>query len=198
MMEMLPALNGIGPILYDRIPAGDGAQTILYRTLYQRLVSYDQSLRGDLSSGKDTSEPPSAGSSLPEEPSFSTSRGNGHLYGAMSGLGHVGCHYTARSEFEMNFPVGTAFLPEEWGRALNVQDQPESAAALLWSVKEAVVKALGTSFHYYDPLEFEVELMEARENGFLNIIRAQQTYAAWSVFQEEGCFSLAVVRRQLI
>jgi len=44
----------------------------------------------------------------------------------------------------------------------------ENASALLWSVKEAVVKALGCAFHLVDPRQITVypsEEGEAGENG---------------------------------
>jgi phosphopantetheinyl transferase (holo-ACP synthase) len=37
-------------------------------------------------------------------------------------------------------------------------DAKEDVAALIWSAKEAVVKALGCGFHLVDPLEVMVEL----------------------------------------
>lgn len=196
-MDMLSDLNGLGPVLYDQVPDEDGAKKELYNALYHALMRYDSSWEETTwQLDQDALGQPRLRSSNLDGPSISYSHGAGRLYGAMTGMGHVGCDYSAKSDFKLNYPVGQAFLPEEWGRALDTHEEPESAAALLWSVKEAVVKALGTGFHYYDPLEFEVELLDAHANGYYNIVRAQKTYVVWSTAMEEGWFSLAVVRRQ--
>ena len=49
------------------------------------------------------------------------------------------------------------FHPEELEHALSpAGGDPGKAAALLWSVKEAVVKALGCAFHLVDPRQITV------------------------------------------
>ena len=43
----------------------------------------------------------------------------------------------------------------------------DEAAALLWSVKEAVVKANGCGFHFFSPREVKVQYTAPGENGYL-------------------------------
>ena len=56
------------------------------------------------------------------------------------------------AEFEAGYPMARAFRPAEldWARPLS-GGNTSGAAALLWSLKEAAVKALGVGFHFHRP-----------------------------------------------
>jgi phosphopantetheinyl transferase len=60
-------------------------------------------------------------------------------------------------EFQREYPFHRVFHPQELQHALRLAGGDLGmAAALLWSVKEAVVKALGCAFHLVDPRQITV------------------------------------------
>jgi hypothetical protein len=60
-------------------------------------------------------------------------------------------------EFQEGYPFHRVFSGQELQHVLNLAGGDlEEASALLWSVKEAVVKALGCAFHFVDPLQIQV------------------------------------------
>jgi hypothetical protein len=60
-------------------------------------------------------------------------------------------------EFQREYPFHRVFHPEELEHALRLASGDlEKASALLWSIKEAVVKALGCAFHLVDPRQITV------------------------------------------
>jgi hypothetical protein len=60
-------------------------------------------------------------------------------------------------EFQREYPFHRVFHPHELQHALRLADGDlEEASALLWSIKEAVVKALGCAFHLVDPQQITV------------------------------------------
>jgi hypothetical protein len=60
-------------------------------------------------------------------------------------------------EFQKEYPFHRVFHPQELQHALRLAGGDlEKASALLWSIKEAVVKALGCAFHLVDPLQITV------------------------------------------
>ena len=89
-------------------------------------------------------------------PSISFSQAAGRLWAALTCTGQVGVDAALPSEFEESYPWARAFRPAElaWARPLAGGDTA-GAAALLWALKEAAVKALGVGFHLLDPLAVE-------------------------------------------
>jgi phosphopantetheinyl transferase len=60
-------------------------------------------------------------------------------------------------EFQGEYPVHRVFHPEELHHASRLAGGDlEAASALLWSIKESVVKALGCAFHLVDPRHITV------------------------------------------
>jgi hypothetical protein len=60
-------------------------------------------------------------------------------------------------EFQREYPFHRVFHPQELQHALRLAGGDlEKASALLWSIKEAVVKALGCAFHLVDPRQITV------------------------------------------
>jgi hypothetical protein len=60
-------------------------------------------------------------------------------------------------EFQREYPFHRVFHPQEVQHALRLAGGDlEKALALLWSIKEAVVKALGCAFHLVDPRQITV------------------------------------------
>jgi hypothetical protein len=70
----------------------------------------------------------------------------------------LGLDAAAPGEFAGSYPFQRVFSPEEWQAATaQTGGDREEAAALLWSVKEAVAKALGCGYHFFGPRQIRVE-----------------------------------------
>lgn len=91
-------------------------------------------------------------------PAISFSKGGGRIWAALCGDdSDIGIDVAESDEFRRDYPVQRVFHPEELEHALSLADgDPENASALLWSIKEAVVKALGCAFHFVDPRQITV------------------------------------------
>ena len=102
-------------------------------------------------------------------PALSFSWSAGRLWAAMgrseSGLG---LDAAAPEEFAGSYPHQRVFMEAEWQTAITLAagDRAE-AAALLWSVKEAVVKAKGCGFHFLSPRQVKVQFAAPGEHGYL-------------------------------
>jgi phosphopantetheinyl transferase (holo-ACP synthase) len=60
-------------------------------------------------------------------------------------------------EFQREYPLHRVFHPQELQHALRLAGGDlEQASALLWSIKEAVAKALGCAFHLVAPRQITV------------------------------------------
>jgi phosphopantetheinyl transferase len=127
-------------------------------------------------------------------PSISFSYHNRKVWGAMCEAPHqCGIDVASASEFDEKFPLQKVFLPKEITEAIQFAGSVESATALLWSAKEAVVKAAGCGFHLVDPIEVCLEFIH-NCNGVLNMkahIRASSSPAKSPLVTglfKVGCF----------
>jgi hypothetical protein len=93
-----------------------------------------------------------------EGPAISFSEGGGKIWAALCGdVSDIGIDVAGTDEFHGEYPFHRVFHPQELHHALGLADGDlEKASALLWSVKESVVKALGCAFHLVDPLQITV------------------------------------------
>jgi phosphopantetheinyl transferase len=91
-------------------------------------------------------------------PAISFSEGGGRVWAALSGdASDIGIDVAGVDEFPGEYPFHRVFNPQELEHALSLVDGDLGrASALLWSVKEAVVKALGCAFHLVDPRQIIV------------------------------------------
>lgn len=101
-------------------------------------------------------------------PTISFSRGGGRVWAALCGDdSDIGIDVAEPGEFTGAYPVQRVFHPEELHHALDLADgDPEKAAALLWSIKEALVKALGCAFHLIDPRQIIVHPTSDGNGGY--------------------------------
>ncbi len=92
-------------------------------------------------------------------PAITFSEGGGNLWAALCGEeSDIGIDVARSDEFRRDYPVQRVFHPEELEHASRLTGgDRDKASALLWSIKEAFVKALGCAFHLVDPLQIAVQ-----------------------------------------
>ena len=91
-------------------------------------------------------------------PAISFSEGGGKIWAALCGdESDIGIDVAVPEEFQREYPFHRIFHPQELQHALRLAGGDlEKASALLWSIKEAVVKALGCAFHLVAPRQITV------------------------------------------
>jgi hypothetical protein len=172
-------LHGRGPVFYSAMPStkqtpkgygtdGAGDKHRLVSTLWDHLVAMQSPLckRGQASNGaafpiQVACGPLGRPHLLVGEyrgPAISFSEGGGKVWAALSGDdSDIGIDVAGTDEFQGEYPLHRVFHPEELQHALELAGgDPEGASALLWSIKEAAVKALGCAFHLVDPRHITV------------------------------------------
>jgi len=78
----------------------------------------------------------------------------------------IGIDVAGSAEFQEGYPVHRVFHEQELHQALELAGGDRAnASALLWSVKEAVVKALGCAFHLVGPRDIHVDPTAAEDGG---------------------------------
>jgi phosphopantetheinyl transferase len=104
-------------------------------------------------------------------PSVSFSRSGSLIWGAMSAChAEIGVDAACAVEFAGDYPLYRVGSRDEYAVVgpLTGGDRSE-AVALIWSVKESYVKALGCGFHLFDPLQVRLGNM-SREGQALSFI----------------------------
>jgi hypothetical protein len=91
-------------------------------------------------------------------PAISFSEGGGKVWAVLCGdESDIGIDVAGTDEFQREYPFHRVFHAQELQHALRLAGGDlEKASALLWSIKEAVVKALGCGFHLVDPRQITV------------------------------------------
>jgi phosphopantetheinyl transferase (holo-ACP synthase) len=106
-------------------------------------------------------------------PAISFSEGGGKVWAALCGdESDMGIDVAEAAEFQGEYPFHRVFNVQELQHVLNLAGGDlGKASALLWSVKEAVVKALGCAFHFVDPLQINVYPSIEEDDGFTFPVR---------------------------
>lgn len=91
-------------------------------------------------------------------PAISFSEGGGKIWAALCAhASDIGIDAASADEFLGEYPLHRVFHAQELYHALRLTGgDVENASALLWSIKEAVVKAMGCAFHLVAPLQVHV------------------------------------------
>ncbi len=102
-------------------------------------------------------------------PAISFSEGGGRLWAALSGdESDIGIDVAGADEFPGEYPFHRAFHALELQQTMMlVKGDAAKASALLWSIKEAVVKALGCAFHLVDPREIDVRPSDEGDGEYI-------------------------------
>ena len=101
-------------------------------------------------------------------PAISFSEGGGKIWAALCGdESDIGIDVAAADEFQGEYPVHRVFHGPELHQALRLAGGDLArASALLWSVKEAVAKALGCAFHLVSPRQIHVYPAVGGDGGY--------------------------------
>ena len=91
-------------------------------------------------------------------PAISFCEGGGTVWAALCGVASdIGIDVAATDEFRGEYPLHRVFHDQELQHALRLTGGDlEKASALLWSIKESVVKALGCAFHLVAPRQVHI------------------------------------------
>jgi phosphopantetheinyl transferase len=100
-------------------------------------------------------------------PAISFSTGGEDVWAALCGdQSDIGIDVAGSAEFQEGYPTHRVFHVQELHQALELAGGDlAKAAALLWSIKEAVAKALGCAFHLVDPRDIHVYPSAVEDGG---------------------------------
>jgi phosphopantetheinyl transferase len=100
-------------------------------------------------------------------PSISFSTAGEEVWAALCGdESDIGIDVAGSAEFQGGYPVHRVFHVQELHQASELAGGDlANGAALLWSVKEAVAKALGCAFHLVNPRDIHVDPSAVEEGG---------------------------------
>jgi len=192
--------SGLGPgdpVIYASDLAGAGAKERLVERLLASLSGRETGAAGQWAPGRVSLELTALGQPRlflggQPGPAVSFSQAAGRIWAAMTGTGQVGIDAAMPAEFEAGYPMARAFRPAEldWARPLS-GGATALAAALLWALKEAAVKALGVGFHFLDPLAVEVVSPRPWQGGWQVLVRAGRILPAWARPEAGGWLAIA-------
>jgi len=184
-----------GPVTCASLPKGQGAKERLTASLFSRLTHEEVSC-GPLCVAPETcllretvSGRPRAVVPGMREPAVSFSHAAGRVWGAMAFCRGVGIDAELPAAFDGGYPFSRAFRAEELNTAGTlIGDTLPGAAALVWSLKESAVKALGCGFNLFDPLDVEVTPVGCDGRGLLFHVRAGRILPAQVCWSRWGCW----------
>jgi hypothetical protein len=106
-------------------------------------------------------------------PAISFSEGGGQVWAALcEDDADIGIDAATADEFDGEYPLHLVFHDQELQHALRLTGGDlAGASALLWSIKEAVVKALGCAFHLVAPLQVHVDSSIGGNRGYTFPVR---------------------------
>ncbi|MDQ7784558.1 MAG: 4'-phosphopantetheinyl transferase superfamily protein [Desulfomonilaceae bacterium] len=165
--------------------------------------------RGDLQIASDEFGAPQLIVRGAEGPGISFSYSGNTIWAALcSNDRRCGIDLARTDEFVQGYPFHRAFHGEEFRSVLPVSNgNIMGAAALLWSAKEATVKALGCAFHLIDPLQVHVRLRGSSRGEVLLVAQLdgsveKKLFGGWvsrifltAKFLGHGWVSVAVTNR---
>ncbi|MFZ0447745.1 MAG: 4'-phosphopantetheinyl transferase superfamily protein [Desulfatiglandaceae bacterium] len=182
-------VHGRGPVFYASMPCaneslkgcgtkGEGDKHRLVSALWDHLVATESPLWKRCQSSNREAFPLQVVRGLLGRPhllfgeyrgpAISFSEGGGKVWAALCGdESDIGIDVAGTDEFQSEYPFHRVFHPQELQHALRLAGGDlGKASALLWSIKEAVVKALGCAFHLVDPRQITVYPSVGGDGGY--------------------------------
>ncbi|WP_449241788.1 4'-phosphopantetheinyl transferase superfamily protein [Desulfovibrio sp.] len=155
-------------MLLDRAPDGPDAALTLAARLAAALLGREHpwTLEHD-SLGRPGLRCPESGAPAAH---VSFSRLGGVLWCAV-GPRPLGLDVAEAREFGPGYPLDRVFGVGERRLAERLGVAPAEAQALLWALKEAAAKALGTGFHLLEPCDMTTESLRPADGGFEAAVR---------------------------
>ncbi len=97
-------------------------------------------------------------------PSISFSRGIDLIWAAVCSEAEIGLDVASSAEFAGDYPFHRICNEHEYSLAVSfAQGDKSEAAAMIWSLKESYVKAIGCGYYFFDPLQVRIENMFLQE-----------------------------------
>jgi phosphopantetheinyl transferase len=191
---------GLGePVVYGAVRVGAETRESLAARLLAALAGLAPRWTGALDWGTLTLEADPLGRPLLKlgtkpGPSLSFSEAGNLLWGALIADGQVGLDAALEKDLAPPYPYARVFGPEEWDWAWrHCQGRTAAAAALLWAVKEAAVKALGVGFHTLNPRDLQAVFLSFGLEGLQLIVRTPKEIKAWARPCPGGSLALAAI-----
>jgi phosphopantetheinyl transferase len=192
----VPPMGGSGPVLYSSIDHREGAKEQLTARLLCHLMQ-----RSGCGTPLPSQEMPIIetdrlgrpfliweGASVP---AISFSHAKGRTWACLAWTIGVGIDVAYPEEFLDPYPFARVFRLGELDQAKGFcRGGLQDRAALLWSVKEAAVKASGCGFNFFDPLEVRVRALSPRDGGLLFNVHAGRSLPAWA--RQDGQVWMAI------
>jgi len=198
--QMLHGWSGAGPVVWDSRPLGSGSRQDLVLSLLEELDSLlppgqRYGRREPLRLQEDPRGRPLLFVGDTPGPSVSFSQAGGRIYAALAASGQVGLDVAFPEEFRPPYPLARILQSKEFDLAHRLcQGDTARAAALLWALKEAAVKALGEGFRKISPREVEVGPALPGEEGLLfPVAAAAATVLTWAHPQGQGWLALGLL-----
>ena len=191
-VQAVSFLERRGPVFYASLPVapetlkgcrtnGAGVRHRLFSSLWDHLAAL-MAREGPLGKGGQASNRAAVPIQVVHDPlgrphlrwgenrgsSISCSEGGGKIWAALCGDEFdIGIDVAETDEFQGEYPVHRVFHGPELHHALRLAGGDLArASALLWSVKEAVAKALGCAFHFVSPWQINVYPAVSRDGGY--------------------------------
>jgi len=178
-VHQMDAVHRRGPVFYASLARdNENCKHLLISTLWDHLIAVESPLRHHSQSSSGAAFPIRVVRGLlgrPQlllgecrGPAISFSEGGGKVWAALAGdESAIGIDVAGSDEFLGDYPFHRVFHPQELEHAVRLTGGNQAeAAALLWSVKEAVVKALGCAFHLVEPRHITIYPAAGEGDGY--------------------------------
>jgi hypothetical protein len=199
-VRTLPCLGLGGPVVYASGGSGAGIREQLVASLMEGLARKEPRRQASIGRASLTLRKDRLGRPLlfvggAAGPAVSFSHAGGRTWAALSDGRGVGIDAALPEEFYGAYPLARAFRPGElnWGLEFCCGD-PVQAPALLWSLKEAAIKAIGCGFNLFDPLDVLAAPPRVQGGWLISLVKAGRPLRVWARREGRAWLSMALVQ----